>query len=398
MTFIEFPAKRRCAVRVNQDRKYLASVPVRYELERSPEFIQWLGYRGIHCIHQGRYSLAEKIFRRVVCLYSHDSKAHYHLAVALEKQNKFPEAVEAFSMAVAIDSMFAAAWAGFGRVSLAMGYYEKSLTAFRSSLSLMPRGEEYRLVGRMFQAAGRYAEAAAIYEDWCVCDPDNEYARHMYAAASGTATPLRTSDASIITTFDAYAGTYDRFLEFLDYRAPELLATAAKTVLGPPAADMTVVDAGCGTGLCGPYFRPYAGNLVGIDLCRNMLDKADRRNCYDSLHEGELTGFLAGQTGRFDVLVAADTFCYFGELTGVSAAVAAAVRSGGFAFFTVEKGSEGSAAGFSLQPSGRYHHPARYVKEVFTQADFKIVAMKDVILRQEGGKPVHGLLVTARRE
>ena len=35
-----------------------------------------------------------------------------------------------------------------------------------------------------------------------------------------------------------------------------------------------VLDAGCGTGLCGPLLRPYAKRLVGVDLSSGMLERA----------------------------------------------------------------------------------------------------------------------------
>jgi len=35
-----------------------------------------------------------------------------------------------------------------------------------------------------------------------------------------------------------------------------------------------VLDAGCGTGLCGPILRPYAAGLVGVDLSEGMLKVA----------------------------------------------------------------------------------------------------------------------------
>ena len=55
---------------------------------------------------------------------------------------------------------------------------------------------------------------------------------------------------------------------------------------------LDVLDAGCGTGLCGPLIAPYARRLVGVDLSERMLDQARARNVYDELVRRELTAYL----------------------------------------------------------------------------------------------------------
>ena len=53
-------------------------------------------------------------------------------------------------------------------------------------------------------------------------------------------------------SFDAH------LLENLDYRAPALIAEALKEQMSEPVANLDVLDAGCGTGLCGEFLRSYA--------------------------------------------------------------------------------------------------------------------------------------------
>ena len=45
------------------------------------------------------------------------------------------------------------------------------------------------------------------------------------------------------------------------------------------------MDAGCGTGLCGPMFRNISSYLAGIDLSQRMIDRARAREVYDSLQD-----------------------------------------------------------------------------------------------------------------
>ena len=85
---------------------------------------------------------------------------------------------------------------------------------------------------------------------------------------------------------------FEQALERLDYRAPQLVSTAMAEELPKPSASLDILDAGCGTGLCGPRVRPYARRLVGVDLSSAMLDKARAAGAYDELVDAELTAFM----------------------------------------------------------------------------------------------------------
>ena len=52
----------------------------------------------------------------------------------------------------------------------------------------------------------------------------------------------------------------------------------------------------------------------GVDLSAGMLERAVARSGYDELHCAELTSWLAEVNEQFDLLFAADTLLYFGDL------------------------------------------------------------------------------------
>jgi predicted TPR repeat methyltransferase len=160
-----------------------------------------------------------------------------------------------------------------------------------------------------------------------------------------------------------------------------------------PAKRLDILDAGCGTGLCGPLVAPYARRLVGVDLSERMLDQARGRSVYDELVKGELTAYLTGCAATFDVILSADTLVYFGPLEVVAGAAENALRPGGRLIFTVEKMADGGEEdGYSLGTSGRYRHAREYVQRVLTAAGLRpeIAAAE---LRLEAGEPVAGLVV-----
>lgn len=183
----------------------------------------------------------------------------------------------------------------------------------------------------------------------------------------------------------------------LDYRGPGLLMDALSGALPPPAAALDVLDAGCGTGLCGPLLRPFARNLTGVDLAPAMLARAAGCKAYDHLIIAELTAYLNGRPEAYDVIVSADTLCYFGALEPVFQAAARALRPGGhFAFTLEDAGSESS--GWQLNLHGRYAHTRSYVEAALDTAGLAVHSILPVVLRSEGKHPVKGHVVVAVKD
>ena len=89
--------------------------------------------------------------------------------------------------------------------------------------------------------------------------------------------------------------SFESKLERLSYRAPALVAAMLEDSGLEPSKRLDVLDAGCGTGLCGPLVAPYARRLVGVDLSEGMLAHAKEKNVYDALMKAELTDYLQRQ-------------------------------------------------------------------------------------------------------
>jgi predicted TPR repeat methyltransferase len=66
---------------------------------------------------------------------------------------------------------------------------------------------------------------------------------------------------------------------------------------------------------------------------------------------------------------------------------------GGLLVFTVEASNDD--ADYRLHPHGRYSHRPHYVKATLENAGFAMREQTDVVLRNEGGLPVSGLVVVA---
>lgn len=207
--------------------------------------------------------------------------------------------------------------------------------------------------------------------------------------------PPRSPSSYIRRTFDAAAASFDELLvDQLAYRAPQLVREALEECLGEAGGELDVLDAGCGTGLCGPLLRPFAANLTGVDLSPAMLREAEKRNVYDKLIEADLVAWTAASRRAFDLIVAADVFIYLGDLTVPLAAFAEGLRPGGRAAFTVETSD---VPGVHLQSVKRFAHHADHVARAAEDAGLKVRLQREGELRIEHGRPAPGMVFVVQR-
>ncbi|NJD04983.1 MAG: methyltransferase domain-containing protein, partial [Methylococcaceae bacterium] len=255
--------------------------------------------------------------------------------------------------------------------------------------------DSYKNLSRTFYLMGKIDTALKVLEQWLQHDPENPTALHMRSAYTGQGVPQRASDDYVRQTFDGFADSFDMVLKRLEYQAPFLVNQALKDVAGEGEVG-DLLDVGCGTGLCGPLVRKRVRRLVGMDLSPKMLERARRRGVYDELYEAELTEFMARSDAEYDVLLCADTLCYFGDLAGALEAACGALKPAGWFIFTLERLEDG-VGDSRLNLHGRYSHSDAYVGRVAQQAGFERVAVATETLRMEFGKPVVGLVVTLQK-
>ena len=326
------------------------------------------------------------------------ANAWSNLGAVLRAQERYDAAAAAYEKAIEFSPEHADAYNNYGNLLSIQGRVKEAVSCYCKAITIAPRNPQTRpLLGLAYYTLGQLDEAAKVYRAWLADDPDNSVALHMFAACSGENVPARASDAYVETTFDNFAESFDAKLHRLDYRAPQRVAEAVARVMGTGQSRHTL-DAGCGTGLCGPSLKPCSVQLTGVDLSGGMLERARTRGVYDELVKGELTAYLAAHPATFDLIVSADTLVYFGSLEAVLRAAHDALRPGGILAFTVEAMSEeDSADDYRINPHGRYSHRRDYVRRLLMDIGYSQVSMEEAILRKEGGAPVAGIVVSCRK-
>ena len=420
----------------------------------------------------GQAELGEQLYRRVLAADSKHGDAAYNLALLVQDyrtEEGSREAAALYRIAVLADPTRWDAWANMasalsdvGEEPLAAirafqraivqlettregggggtedtaamdGYLAKLYYGMGTSLAKLTEEQCAELAtepGSLLvgvDGAGRTTAGAGAGAELCVenaqnalraaleLDPDHAQAEHMLAAilhgAEGEGPALtKASPAFVTALFDDFSDSFETKLAALQYKVPELVGEAVAALSrkrGYPFS--AALDAGCGTGLAGPYLRRVvSGALIGADLSTKMLEKAadlrgeDGSRVYDALLSKDLLaltrsdlvaadrgGRSRGSTQGVDLIAAADVLVYFGELTELLHGFASLAAAGGSLVFSCERATDED---WKLLPSGRFAHSREYVTSVARGAGFQLMSYREIVPRIEQGQPVAGHL------
>ncbi len=337
---------------------------------------------------QRRHHDAALAAERAAELRPEHAATHALRALALLHNGTPAEAISACRRALTFDPASGEALVVHGQALRATGQLAEAVRTGRRLVALEEADKETILaVAALLTETGHGVEAVALYRRALATDPDDTVLAHLVDAMTGAGT-AKAPERYVSQVFDSYADHFDDHLVgHLGYRAHEMVTRVTVDLL-PRDSGARVLDAGCGTGLCGPLLRPAAARLVGVDLSSGMLAKARSRGIYDALEHEELVRFMSGTAECFDAVVSADVLCYVGDLSPLFRAAARVLASDGLLVFTVER-REGS--GFHLTPSGRYAHGLDHLRGC-AQEFFRARGIGSVILRTEASVPVHGYL------
>jgi len=118
--------------------------------------------------------------------------------------------------------------------------------------------------------------------------------------------------------YDRWASTYDGDVSKECYSGPECvvnyliqLGSHHQVQLNTKSPDLSILDAGCGTGLVGFYLRKLGyRNVDGFDLSPTMVEKARKTNAYMSLFGGcDMTRRIeVFEDGQYDAVLCCGVF------------------------------------------------------------------------------------------
>jgi predicted TPR repeat methyltransferase len=127
-----------------------------------------------------------------------------------------------------------------------------------------------------------------------------------------------------------------------------------------------------------------------------MLAIAQNKKIYNVLIEGDLLDILKTRTFAADVLIAADVFIYFGDLSVLLQQAFTQTKDQGWLAFSCEEGPDDDT--FHLATTGRYQHPKAYIIKVLAAAGWHLMLDERVTLREQKGQPVLGRVYLCQKK
>ena len=316
------------------------------------------------------------------------------LARALMLSGAREEALDMARETVHLHPGVAGAALALGETFLAAGNLPFAIAEFQRALRIDPYLVKAKyFLGCAWLEAGEPEKALSVFGELDDYEPAGVLAQKV-AEAEAMRTAPRSNARYVQHLFDQFSTDYDaRMIGHLAYRAPAVMRELAELVMGHRAgagAKLDILDLGCGTGLAGVAFADWAARLDGIDLSPAMIAKARARGTYADLAVADLESYLESDGRLYDLILAADTLVYLGDLARVFAGARHRLKPQGFFLFTTEKAA---GEGFELGPKRRWRHSETYLRAAADAAGLDIAGLIAASPRNEANVPVDGFAV-----
>ncbi|HEX3485833.1 MAG TPA: tetratricopeptide repeat protein [Micropepsaceae bacterium] len=410
-----------------------AGVRLQQSLQAQPRDAEAFYAAGIAHLHGGRLEEALQAFDSGLALKPDFTDALWKRAAALVRLNRPAEAVTALDRFLALRPDHADGWNNRGAVLISIGRVDDALASFDRALAIQPHLVEalsnrstmlhelkrfdealgacdalvelapdlaagWNNRGNVLAALDRYDQAIQSYDKALAIEPGLPAAvENRDLALLELKRVTRCPPGYLRNLFDEFSSNYDEtMIETLGYRAHLHLRALAERVIPKGATGRRILDLGSGTGLVGDAFKDMAagGRLDGVDLSPLMIAEAQRRAIYNDLILGDIETFLAAFERSYDLILAADTMIYFGDLGPTLAGVFKRLVPGGFYIFAVEA-SPGN--GWKQTDAKRFCHSENYLRTAAADAALNFVASMACVLRRQKGEPVPGLAVALQK-
>ncbi len=365
-------------------------------LENAPTHFPARFHLACTLMRKEQFSAAEKQFLIINETHAFHFETQTNLATCYIKLGSLKDAKIYYLNALELSPQDTQVLYNLGVIDSQLGNIDQAIQHYQRAIHVDPNYfEAHNNVGTAFIFKKHVGLALHHFTEALRLRPQNEAVRYTVDALSKNQLLLAAPPDYITTLFDAYADHYDAHLiNALEYQVPAILLNALIKAAQPSPASLSILDLGCGTGLCGTPLKPYAKNLIGIDVSANMLAMAAQKNLYDELIKNDFIPYLQTQHTTFDLMVAGDVLVYIGDLDPIFMAIKTALREKGLFAFNTEISEQ---ADFEMLQSGRFAHRKQYIDTLAQKYGFNILFYNQAMTRQQNNEPVMGHVFVLER-
>jgi predicted TPR repeat methyltransferase len=152
-----------------------------------------------------------------------------------------------------------------------------------------------------------------------------------------------------------------------------------------------LLDIGCGTGPIGDEFHASFADLTGCDMSERSLQIAASKGRYRRLVKADILEFLRAEpAGSYEMVTAAGSFCYFGDLSELLRLCRGVLIDGGLIAFTIFRSDLSEPERDpGREVFGIFKHSQAYVEKASAAANLLVAAVgKDLKIFDEGKRDI----------
>jgi ubiquinone/menaquinone biosynthesis C-methylase UbiE len=197
--------------------------------------------------------------------------------------------------------------------------------------------KSYELLSQL--ALPQYPELSVAYDKMCEAIQTNQLGWSFYLCekvSDRLSWIYQNSNRySLEQKYNAWAAIYDTELDKPYRCSPIQSANALAKVL--PNQDVTILDAGAGTGMVGEALAKLGyTNIVGVDLSEEMLEAARKKQVYTALYQGNLEKRLDfASVASYDAILAVGVFTFGHAHPRALKSLSRLLKTGGYFILTV---------------------------------------------------------------
>lgn len=357
--------------------------------------------RGANLLYTARaFARAIPLYKKILQLEPNHYAAYANLATSYYEMENYNDALPMLEHLADIDSNNPWWQTYLSKTYQNLDRFQEALNAAWSSVIISDFASEHQVnlayaFYEIAEAKGADFVKEKVSEFYQLC-PDSGIAKQCYFAFNFDKKFVADDPEYVEKIFDIFAPEFDKVLSALGYDSPRQIATELSSILTDKNEQLSLLDLGCGSGLCAEaILKEYPRlQITGVDISAHMLHQASLKNLYSCLIKKEITAYLNSDNTTFDGVISADVLTYFGALDSLFLSVSHHIKSGGFFIFTISENNLNNQDYFLL-PSSRFVHDFAYVEKSLSSSGFELKNLRCITLRREGDKDVFGGIFTA---
>ena len=360
----------------------------RLALKINPRNISANHNLGVILTEQGNYATAITHFKTVLALQPEHTESLYNLGIIFLRQ-KNPRSALPYFLQLTKQKQDYSVYYNIGVIYMDLRQPTEAIFYFNSVLKTKPDDFATHVnLGSIYLHQQNYSAAEKHYNHSQLLQPNNQEIAYILAALQQKNYPSQAPAEYIEHLFDNYAPYFETHLQLLDYQVPQLLFTVVSNIIQTKKLgnSLRVLDLGCGTGMSGIKFKSLAQELIGIDLAKNMLQEANKKNIYTELRHVSIEQAIT-EYSAIDIIIAAESLVYFGDLTNIFTQCYLALKHQGIFAYTLEHTKKYP---YTLQRSARFAHAKKYVIATAQTCHFTVLHDSKIILRKHHDNVVYG--------